>query len=144
MFSLRSCFALPFQRRSLVRASSPHAQTLHELGQTWLYAQQDRALVNVADASFISNLIADEIAIALAWPQRARTTKSKDCDLYVKFTDVHVDYDNYHLILAIHFIDPKTGHEIGSIPVRPYYGNDWGLRGYLNEYSQSGRRKVKG
>jgi len=65
--------------------------------------------------------------------------KSKDdedaqgCDLYVKFTDVVVDYNNYHLILAIHFIDPKTGQEIGSIPVRPYYGNAWGLRGYLNE-----------
>lgn len=58
---------------------------------------------------------------------------TKDCDLYVKFTDVVVDYNNYHLILGIHFIDPKTGQEIGSIPVRPYYGNAWGLRGYLNE-----------
>jgi hypothetical protein len=58
---------------------------------------------------------------------------AKDCDLYVKFTDVVVDYNNYHLILAIHFIDPKTNQEIGAIPVRPYYGNDWGLRGYLNE-----------
>jgi len=58
---------------------------------------------------------------------------AKDCDLYVKFTDVVVDYNNYHLILAIHFIDPKTNQELGMIPVRPYYGNDWGLRGYLNE-----------
>jgi hypothetical protein len=55
------------------------------------------------------------------------------CDLYIKFSDVHVDYDNYHLILSIHFIDPKTNAEIAAIPVRPYYGNDWGLRGYLNE-----------
>jgi hypothetical protein len=52
-------------------------------------------------------------------------------DLYIKFSDVRVDYDNYHLILAIHFIDPKTNQEIASIPVRPYYGNDWGLRNYL-------------
>ncbi len=52
-------------------------------------------------------------------------------DLYIKFSDVRVDYDNYHLILAIHFIDPKTNAEIASIPVRPYYGNDWGLRNYL-------------
>ncbi len=52
-------------------------------------------------------------------------------DLYIKFSDVHVDYDNYHLILAIHFIDPKTNAEIASIPVRPYYGNDWGLANYL-------------
>jgi hypothetical protein len=58
---------------------------------------------------------------------------AKDCGLYVKFTDVAVDYANYHLILAIHFIDPKTGKELGVIPVRPYYGNDWGLRGFLNE-----------
>jgi hypothetical protein len=52
-------------------------------------------------------------------------------DLYIKFSDVRVDYDNYHLILGIHFIDPKTKAEIASIPVRPYYGNDWGLRNYL-------------
>jgi hypothetical protein len=53
-------------------------------------------------------------------------------DLYIKFSDVHVDYDNYHLILSIHFIDPKTNTEIGFIPARPYFGDDWGLRGYLN------------
>jgi hypothetical protein len=52
-------------------------------------------------------------------------------DLYIKFSNVRVDYDNYHLILGIHFIDPKTNAEIASIPVRPYYGNDWGLRNYL-------------
>ncbi|MGO9085137.1 MAG: hypothetical protein ACLP6G_18195 [Terriglobales bacterium] len=39
---------------------------------------------------------------------------AKDCDLYVKFTDVVVDYNNYHLILGIHFIDPKTNQEIGA------------------------------
>jgi hypothetical protein len=52
-------------------------------------------------------------------------------DLYIKFSDVRVDYNNYHLILSIHFIDPKTNAEIASIPVRPYYGNDWGLKNYL-------------
>jgi len=52
-------------------------------------------------------------------------------DLYIKFSDVRVDYNNYHLILSIHFIDPKTNAEIATIPVRPYYGNDWGLRNYL-------------
>ena len=44
-------------------------------------------------------------------------------DLYIKFSDVRVDYDNEHLILSIHFIDPKTNGEIASIPVRPYYGD---------------------
>lgn len=52
-------------------------------------------------------------------------------ELYIKFSDVGIDYDNYHLILSIHFIDPKTNSEIASIPVRPYYGNDWGFRNYL-------------
>lgn len=52
-------------------------------------------------------------------------------DLYIKFSDVRVDYDNYHLILSIHFIDPKTSSEIAMVPVRPYYGNDWGLKNYL-------------
>jgi hypothetical protein len=54
------------------------------------------------------------------------------CDLYVKFSAVYVDYDNYHLVIAIHFIDPKTNTEIGLIPARPYYGNNWGLQGYLD------------
>ena len=52
-------------------------------------------------------------------------------DLYLKFSDVRVDYNNYHLILSIHFIDPKTNSEIAAIPVRPYYGNAWGLKNYL-------------
>jgi hypothetical protein len=56
------------------------------------------------------------------------------CDLYVKFSDAYVDYDNYHLVIAIHFIDPKTNAEIGLIPARPYYGSNWGLQGYL-EYA---------
>jgi hypothetical protein len=52
-------------------------------------------------------------------------------DLYIKFSDVRIDYEHYHLILSMHFIDPKTNSEIGSIPARPYYGNDWGFRNYL-------------
>lgn len=52
-------------------------------------------------------------------------------DLYIKFSDVRIDYENYHLILSMHFIDPKTNSEIASIPARPYYGNDWGFKNYL-------------
>jgi len=52
-------------------------------------------------------------------------------DLYIKFSDVRVDYDHYHLYLSVHFIDPKTNSELASIPVRPYYGNDWGFVNYL-------------
>ncbi len=40
-------------------------------------------------------------------------------ELYIKFSDVRIDYNNYHLILSIHFIDPKTNSEIALIPARP-------------------------
>jgi hypothetical protein len=52
-------------------------------------------------------------------------------DLYIKFSDIRIDDDNDHLILSIHFIDPKTNAEIATIPVRPYYGNGRGLTGDL-------------
>jgi len=52
-------------------------------------------------------------------------------DLYIKFSDAHVDYENEHLVLSIHFIDLKTNSEIASIPVRPYYGNASGIKNYL-------------
>jgi hypothetical protein len=37
-------------------------------------------------------------------------------DLYIRFSDVLIDYGKYHLYLSIHFIDPKTNAEIRSIP----------------------------
>ena|ERR1700678_2705753 len=52
-------------------------------------------------------------------------------DLYIKFSDVKVDYDNEHLILSVHFIDPRTNSEIASIPVRPYYGDGHNVTEYL-------------
>jgi hypothetical protein len=52
--------------------------------------------------------------------------------LYIKFSDVRIDYVNYQLILAIHFIDPKTKAEIASIPVRPYYCDAYGITECLN------------
>ena len=48
----------------------------------------------------------------------------------VKSTDIGKETDDL-FILSIHFIDPKTNSEIATIPVRPYYGNDWGLKNYL-------------
>jgi hypothetical protein len=53
-------------------------------------------------------------------------------DLYIKFQDVNIDYEYYHLIVGIHFIDPKTNNKIAMIPARPYYGNDWGFKGFMN------------
>jgi hypothetical protein len=52
-------------------------------------------------------------------------------DLYIMFSDVRVDYDHEHLILSIHFLDPKTNSEIASIPVRPYYGDGHNVPEYL-------------
>ena len=52
-------------------------------------------------------------------------------DLYIKFSDIQVDYENDHLVLSIHFIDLKTNSEIASIAVRPYYGNASGIKNYL-------------
>ena len=81
-----------------------------------------------------SHVVASDLnGHALVFAKNKDDEDAKDCDLYVKFTDVVVDYNDYHLILAIHFIDPKTNQEIGAIPVRPYYGNAWGLSGYLTE-----------
>jgi hypothetical protein len=91
-------------------------------------------VISSLNAGFGSNLIATYLPgknVVMAKSKDAAAPA--DSDLIIKFSDVRVDYDNYHLILAIHFVDPKTNKEIGLIPVRPYYGNDWGLRGYLNE-----------
>ncbi|MGA3161352.1 MAG: hypothetical protein ABSC77_09045 [Terracidiphilus sp.] len=43
------------------------------------------------------------------------------CDLYIKFSDVHVDKSTFGISLSIHFIDPKTGTEIASVPSHLYY-----------------------
>lgn len=52
-------------------------------------------------------------------------------DLYIKFSDVRADYENEHLVLSIHFIDPKTNAELAVIPVRPYYGDGHNVTEYL-------------
>jgi hypothetical protein len=64
-------------------------------------------------------------------------------DLSIKFSDVRVDYDNYLLHLSIHFIDPKTNAEIASVPVRPYYGNDWGFEKYLKAALEEVNLKIQ-
>jgi hypothetical protein len=86
------------------------------------------------NASFISNLKATYLpGKTITAAKGPEDNRPSGCDLIVKFSDVRIDYNEYHLFASIHFIDPRTNAEIGVIPVRPYYGNDWGLRGYLNE-----------
>jgi hypothetical protein len=64
-------------------------------------------------------------------------------NLNIEFSDVFVDYNKYHLYLSIHFIDPKTNTEIGAIPSRPYFGNDWGLVNYLKAALEEVSQKIK-
>lgn len=40
-------------------------------------------------------------------------------DLYVKFTEVNFDH-KYQLHIGVHFIDPKTNNDVGSIPYKTY------------------------
>jgi hypothetical protein len=64
-------------------------------------------------------------------------------NLYIKISDVLVDKSHYHLYMSIHFIDPRTNVEIGSIPPRPYFGNDWGLVSYLKSALDEASQKIK-
>ena len=64
-------------------------------------------------------------------------------DLYIKISDVLIDYAHYHLSLSIHFIDPRTNAEIGSIPPRPYFGNEWGFVNYLKAALDEASQKIK-
>lgn len=52
-------------------------------------------------------------------------------ELYIKFSDVQIDDDNEHLILSIHFIDPRTNADLAPIPVRPCYGHGGDRKDYL-------------
>jgi len=90
-------------------------------------------IINSLNAAFASSLPAMYLqGRTIVAAKNKGDEDASGCDLYIKFSDVYVDYDHYHLLLSIHFIDPKTNTEIGSIPARPYYGDNWGLRGYLD------------
>lgn len=84
------------------------------------------------NAAFLQGLQATHLqgrTIAAAKDKADENTAGND--LYIKFSDVRVDYDHEHLVLSIHFIDPKTNGEIASIPVRPYYGDGHNVTEYL-------------
>jgi hypothetical protein len=85
-------------------------------------------IIGSLNSSFSRNLVPDR---TITSAKDKADENAAGNELYIKFSDVRVDYNNYHLILSIHFIDPKTNSEIAVIPVRPYYGNDWGLKNYL-------------
>jgi hypothetical protein len=47
--------------------------------------------------------------------------------LYVKFSEVKFDTGSYRLYLSIHFIDPKSGSEIASIPKQSFRGGHFSV-----------------
>ena len=74
---------------------------------------------------------------------KSRDEAAAGQDLHVKFSDVRIDYDNYLLYLSIHFLDAKTNTEIASIPVRPYYGSDWGFERYVKAALEEVNLKIQ-
>jgi hypothetical protein len=64
-------------------------------------------------------------------------------DLYIKFSDVQVAYNDYHLILSIHFIDPKTNAELATIPVRPYHDDEGDVKDYVKSALDEVGRKLQ-
>jgi hypothetical protein len=52
---------------------------------------------------------------------------AKDLDLQVKFEDVKFDTDSYRVYLSIHFIDPRTGAELASLPRQQYRGGHFSV-----------------
>lgn len=53
-------------------------------------------------------------------------------DLQILFRDVKFDVDSYAVTASIHFIDPETGKELGSIPARKYRGGRFSVDNCIN------------
>jgi hypothetical protein len=132
-------------RRYLTKESTVDMKDMNHIFVGWVdlgpdewklhgYATKDEwtEVIDSLNAAFLSYLRANLPGRTLVAAKERGDVNAAGCELYIKFSDVYVDYDNYHLVLSIHFIDPKSSTEIANIPVRPYYGNDWGLKNYLN------------
>jgi hypothetical protein len=67
-------------------------------------------------------------------------------DLHVKFSDVRFDVDSYRLDVSIHFIDPKSGSELASLPLRAYrsghFSVDSCLHGALEKLAEKLQEEV--
>jgi hypothetical protein len=100
-----------------------------EEGALYGYEKADWIALMAGLNQSLSHCIADRIVTAA---KDKDDNNSVGNDLYIKFQDVRIDYEHYHLVVGIHFIDLKTNAEIGMIPARPYYGNDWGFKGFMN------------
>ncbi len=64
-------------------------------------------------------------------------------DLHIKFSDVRFDTDSYRLSLSIHFVDPRSGSELGSIPLRSYRGGHFSVESCLGGALEKLSEKVQ-
>jgi hypothetical protein len=91
-------------------------------------------VITALNADFVRGLQATYLnGRAITAAKEKADEDASGSDLYIKFSDVRVDYNHEHLFLSIHFIDPKTNSEIASIPARPYYGDGHNVTEYLKE-----------
>jgi len=64
-------------------------------------------------------------------------------DLFIKFSDVLIDYNNYNLYLTIDFIDVKTQKILYTFPKTSYYGSAWGFENYFRAALEEVNKKIK-
>ena len=161
--ALLACFGLPSSleargpKRYLNKESTVGMSAMKNVFLGWVDLRPDDWAVHEYDtklewAAVINTLNHSFQGLcATKWLRGRTVTGAKDQadenaagkDLYIRFSDVRIDYDNYLLYLSIHFIDPKTNTEIAAIPARPYYGNGRGLAGYLKEALEEVNRKIQ-
>jgi hypothetical protein len=143
--------------RYLNKESSVDMSNMHRIFVGWVDLEPDAwALYGFASKAAWSDVIASLNAtfarsLQVTYLPGRTITDAKDGadqnaagnDLYIKFSDVQVDYNNYHLILSIHFIDPKTNAELATIPVRPYHDEEGDLKDYLKSALDEVGRKLQ-
>jgi hypothetical protein len=90
----------------------------------WGYPNQEAWMdaIKTLNLNFQSNCRSNYLPGRLVTAAKDRSDENAaGNDLYIKFSDVHVDPATYGINLSIHFIDPKTNAEIASIPSQLYY-----------------------
>ena len=67
-------------------------------------------------------------------------------ELHVRFSEVRFDVESYRLFVSVHFIDPKSGLELASLPIQGYRGGHFSvsscLRGALEKLARAVEAKV--
>jgi len=89
--------------------------------------------INMLNKNFQNNLKKYWLNnINLTVAKSARSSTNSRSGLLVKFREVYVDYDNYNLHLTIDYIDLNSKRLLKTVKREAYYGNNWGLTGYLS------------